>query len=474
MCSLHSALIAKRHKGFGTDGGVRAMPKHEVFTADDAVSEVERLDRPPSALVWSPQQGLDFSLVIPSTVYKPREDTELMAKRIISLGPGRGRKFLEIGCGSGALSVLASYMGWKVSGCDINPFAIAATTGNLSDNGFSGNIREGGVGPEPFPFEEKFDLIAWNLPYIIPEEIDQVLGPMEEAALIDTDDIGLANRMVRSIVSNQLLAAKGRILILGREDSISHADNFAHRIWDQLVFEDGEKIVLTCLWRPYEGAENSFVESTGSTNEDLFSKSGVGTHISSSWQTAGRGRRKRDWHSIDGCYAGSWIVSEGREINPGHLQLSAGLAVLNSIKNDGLVLKWPNDILIENRKVCGILVEGRTIENGTQAVLGIGINLKSGDSVLDVETASLDELVNIEHDDIDRRIHCELASLIEYRPDLPPLRQDEVRLQIIEKMKSMGLPLYKGKVYDSFSLTERGELLLDGEIVDDGEEVRWT
>jgi len=470
---LHAALSAKRHKGFGTNGGLRRMPEREVFTAEDAVLEVERLQRPPSTMLWSPIKDFNFTLIIPSTVYPPREDTNLLAKRIIALGPGRGRKFLEIGCGSGALCVLASYMGWIVSGCDINPFAVAATGGNLSASGFRGEIKEGGIGPDRFPFEEKFDLIIWNLPYVDPGEISEVLGPMEEAALIDSDDQGLGNRMIRSIVSNQLLSPQGRILILGRESSIDDTNYLAHRTWDEIEFDDGEKIVLTCLWRPYEGAENHFVESTGSTNEDLFAKSGVGTHISSSWQTSGRGRHKRKWTSIEGCYAGSWIVAEGRDINPGHLQLSGGLAVLNSLRNERLVLKWPNDIMIDGRKACGVLVEGRTTDEGTRAVLGIGINLKSGNHDVDVEIASLDELITIEHAEIDRRLNCELASLLEYRDDIPPVRHSEVKLQIIEKMKSMGRPQFQGEVYETFSLNERGELLLGGKTIDDGEEVQW-
>ena len=74
-------------------------------------------------------------------------------------------------------------------------------------------------------------------------------------------------------------------------------------------------------WRPFEGAKNIFVERTGSTNEDLLNKTGVGTHVSTNWQTAGRGRKKRNWTSIEGSYAGSWIVGEGTDINPGHLPL---------------------------------------------------------------------------------------------------------------------------------------------------------
>ena len=80
---------------------MKRMKKREVFTARDAQLEIERVDRPPSTTFWSPLNGFNFKLIIPTTVYPPREDTDLMARRIIALGPGRGRKILEIGCGSG-------------------------------------------------------------------------------------------------------------------------------------------------------------------------------------------------------------------------------------------------------------------------------------------------------------------------------------------------------------------------------------
>ena len=450
------------------------MQEREVFTAEDAALEVERLQRPPSASIWSPLEGFSYKLIIPTTVYPPREDTDILAKRIIALGPGRGRKFLEIGSGSGALCVLASSMGWKVSGCDINPFAVAATKGNLSDNGFDGIIKEGGIGPERFPFEETFDLIIWNLPYIIPDEIDQVLGPMEEAALVDTDNRGLGNRLLRYITSNQLLAPKGRILILGRENSITDSHYLAHRVWDNIEFENGEKLELSCYWRPFEGAQNIFVERTGSTNEDLLNKTGIGTHISTNWQTAGRGRKKRNWFSIEGAYAGSWIVGEGTDINPGHLQLSGGLAVLNSLNQNELILKWPNDIMIDKRKVCGILAEGRTMENGTLVVLGFGLNLKTGNHDIDVEIATLDEIMKIKYEDFDIRLNCELASLIESLDDIPPIRYLEIRNQALAQIKRMGSPKYNGEIYTDFDLNENGELILGPHIVDDGEEVIWT
>lgn len=449
------------------------MPEKQIFNPEDTNSEVERLLRPPSTINWTPFEGIGFELTIPSTVYPPREDTNLLARRLITMGPGRGRRLLEIGCGSGALSVLAASMGWKINACDINPFAVAATRGNLDFNQQKGIVKEGGIGPELFPFDTNYDLIIWNLPYVPVSEVDQVLGPMEEAGLIDSDEQGLGNRMIRSIVSNQLLAPNGIILVLGREDSIQNTQHLAHRVWDEMIFDDGEKLVITCLWRPFENSEKYYVERTGSTNDDLMEKSGIGTHISSSWQEAGRGRRKRTWSSIEGCYAGSWIVAEGGEINPGHLQLSGGLAVINSINNDNLKLKWPNDILIGNRKMCGVLAEGKTNLKGTKVILGIGVNLQSGDNDVEVEIAALDEIVKLTHQEFDLRLNCELASLLEQGPKLPPIRYDEIRNQIIEHMKSYGKPSHKGIVYDSFELNQRGELILGELIIDDGEDVDW-
>ena len=456
------------------NGVVSRMVNDEVFSAEDAELEVQSLQREPSASIWKPVEGMKFTLIIPLTVYPPREDTDLLARRIISLGPGRGRKFLEVGTGSGALSILANYMGWKVSGCDVNPFAVAATAGNLSANGFNGDIREGGIGPEPFPFDEKFDLIIWNIPYIAPKDIGQVLGPMEEAALIDTDKLGLSNRLLQGIVSNQLLSPFGRILVLGRKESTINRHHFAYRTWDELEFEDGEQLALRCFWIPYEGAENKYVEKTGSTNEDLLLKSGIGTHLSTGLQTSGRGRRQRQWTSIEGGYAGSWIVAEGVDIKPGLLQLSGGLAVLNSLGLEKLTLKWPNDILIDGKKLCGILAEGRNIQQGMRVVLGIGMNLKTAIHDSDFEMAFLDEIYEIEFEEFDRRLHCELASLLEFRDDLPPLRHEEIRNQVLEKMKSLGLPRYNGTIFTDFDLNERGELLLGGEAIDDGEYITWV
>ena len=452
-----------------------ASGERGIFTPEDAKSEVDLQKRPPRTIEWRPNPTQCIELIIPPTVYPPREDTDLIANRLIQLGPGKGRKFLEIGCGSGALSILASSLGWDVHACDINPFAVAATRGNMEKNLQAGTIKEGGIGPDGFPFEEKFDLIIWNLPYIPAHEVNELLGPMEEAGLIDTDTQGLQSRFLSLVGKNNLLATNGRMLLLGRTGSIGACENFAIRSWDILEFDDGESLTVFCLWKPWENAENVFVQSTGSTNDDLFHKSGVGTHISTALQTSGRGRRDRKWNSIEKCYAGSWIVAEDTEVNPGLLQLSGGLAVIKSIQSDRLKLKWPNDILIDERKLCGVLVEGKSSQDSTKVVLGIGINLQASNKVIDgKEISTLDEIEKLDFKLLDRRLNSELSSLIEERDDIPPVNFDSIRAEILTHMKSLGRPRYCELVYENFGLNERGELVLGHNVIDDGEDVSWV
>jgi BirA family biotin operon repressor/biotin-[acetyl-CoA-carboxylase] ligase len=112
--------------------------------------------------------------------------------------------------------------------------------------------------------------------------------------------------------------------------------------------------------------------------QEAFNKVPEGTAIIAEQQTAGRGRLKRAWHTPEGNIAVSVILYPPRE----HLQsliMLASLAVLNSIHlTTGLTcrLKWPNDVLIRDKKVCGILIETKTrIDRLDYAILGIGINV---------------------------------------------------------------------------------------------------
>ncbi len=103
-----------------------------------------------------------------------------------------------------------------------------------------------------------------------------------------------------------------------------------------------------------------------------------GTVIIAGEQTWGRGRLKRNWLSPEGNIALSIILYPDIKSLP-YLIMIASLAVVNSIESVTGVkaaIKWPNDILINEKKVCGILIENEVRGNKVvYSIVGIGINV---------------------------------------------------------------------------------------------------
>lgn len=101
-----------------------------------------------------------------------------------------------------------------------------------------------------------------------------------------------------------------------------------------------------------------YTESTGSTNTDLMQADKVadGTVLLADEQVAGKGRLGRQWVSPAGSQLifSVLILPDSLE-HLGTLPLAAGLAVTDSV--EGTVLKWPNDVHIDGKKLCGILAE---------------------------------------------------------------------------------------------------------------------
>ncbi len=126
--------------------------------------------------------------------------------------------------------------------------------------------------------------------------------------------------------------------------------------------------------------------SIASTNEEakrLYrDKRQVPITVTAREQTAGKGRNQRKWSSpVDkGIYLSYANTAETVSGLAFRLMLISSLAaaetILSFIKCPGLKIKWPNDILINGKKVCGILNEGIIIEKKSLYVMGIGINVK--------------------------------------------------------------------------------------------------
>jgi len=121
------------------------------------------------------------------------------------------------------------------------------------------------------------------------------------------------------------------------------------------------------------GSPRLHLRRTDSTNERARELAALGaphgTLVTASRQTAGRGRQGRSWVAPDGR---GLLCSLLLRDPPRLLPLAAGVAVASVVGVPALV-KWPNDVLVDGRKVAGILVEGRPQERW--AVVGIGLNV---------------------------------------------------------------------------------------------------
>ena len=108
-----------------------------------------------------------------------------------------------------------------------------------------------------------------------------------------------------------------------------------------------------------------------------------GTLVTAGEQTAGRGRQGRGWVTPPGTALAASLVLREHDLL---LPLRAGLAVAD-VAGPRARVKWPNDVLLDGRKVAGVLAEGRPQEGW--AVLGIGVNVALDPSALPPEVAAL-------------------------------------------------------------------------------------
>ena len=138
-----------------------------------------------------------------------------------------------------------------------------------------------------------------------------------------------------------------------------------------------------------------------------------GTAVTADEQTAGRGRQGRGWSTPPGgALAVSLVIRDPDPL----LSLRAGLAVAELAGADARV-KWPNDVLVDGRKVAGILVEGRLQEGW--AVLGIGINAALDLTVLPGEVRGRAGTLGLDPGELPRVLD-ELLAALERRLAEPP------------------------------------------------------
>lgn len=120
--------------------------------------------------------------------------------------------------------------------------------------------------------------------------------------------------------------------------------------------------------------------AVASTNAELVQTFRHRHALLAECQSGGRGRQGRRW--LSPFAGGLWFSYGYRFALPverlGPLALAVGIALVDALELPQLRLKWPNDLIVEGAKLGGILVEARSGGGGTEAVIGVGINLRTG------------------------------------------------------------------------------------------------
>ena len=168
-------------------------------------------------------------------------------------------------------------------------------------------------------------------------------------------------------------------------------------------------------------------------------------------QSAGRGRYKRTWISHHGNLYVSFIYS--CEERDARLSYAVGVAIAETLIAFGITptIKWPNDILIDGKKVSGTLIE----YSGRFVVVGIGINIKTNPTVkASYTTTKLDNYVSVTRDELLNRLMRNLdkwraADFLDVRA-----RWTELASGLNRTVK------YRGESVELIGINENGALVL--------------
>jgi BirA family transcriptional regulator, biotin operon repressor / biotin---[acetyl-CoA-carboxylase] ligase len=227
----------------------------------------------------------------------------------------------------------------------------------------------------------------------------------------------------------------------------------------------------------YLNSKTYYEESVDSTNS-ILKKLAVdnnidtGTIIVAEHQTKGRGQTGKSWFDLEfasiimSCFLKLDINIDMVQIIP----ITVGLALAETINKHCAVeseIKWPNDILINNRKVAGVLLEGSIMQNKLEyAIIGIGINVNYQENQFPSDLKNKSTSLRIETNRINNRLNI-LNELIENLDQyIYTLMNGENQLIANRANKLLhhrgNVVLYKGDKYIIDSINPSGKLLLTG------------
>ncbi len=206
-------------------------------------------------------------------------------------------------------------------------------------------------------------------------------------------------------------------------------------------------------------------QTTGSTNDDARSLAASSTFdpavttaiVVAEAQTRGRGRGSNTWRSPEGSIAFTITVAGVEASRLGVLPLGVGACVVEALGDLGApaALKWPNDVLIGGRKVCGILCESSLLSGRARVYIGIGMNVSGQGLPSDLTTraTTLEALgLAVSRPPLVADITARVLGLIHGTDSNPA---------IVEAWKRVAVPWWGEEVTFSEGETEKRVTLLD-------------
>lgn len=194
------------------------------------------------------------------------------------------------------------------------------------------------------------------------------------------------------------------------------------------------------------------ISSTQDYAHDMIARGNASDHtvIVANAQYAGRGRYRRKWVSHHGnLYASFVFLSPERDPR---LSYVTAVAIADTLMSFGIKpqIKWPNDILIDGKKVSGTLIEYA----GRFVIVGIGINVGTNPTVPEYQTTKLSNYADIDLKELFARLSKNMDKWL--RAEF-----DSVRRFWMETAVGLnGLVKYRGEMVEMIGINDNGSLVV--------------
>jgi len=222
------------------------------------------------------------------------------------------------------------------------------------------------------------------------------------------------------------------------------------------------------------------IDSTNSFLKEMICNEDVAdyTIVATEYQTNGRGQMGTTWDSDKGK---NLIFSMFKDLSihvvefPFYISMAISLAIFKTLKTlsiPDLSIKWPNDILSADKKICGILIENVIKNKLNSTIIGIGVNVNQTEFINLPQASSLKNITGV-HYNLDEILHGIIKHTKTYSKLLQEGKYDAVKNEyeanLFRKDKPSTFKNAEGELFSGFvkGVTKYGKLMviLEDEVV---------